>query len=193
MRPRVVLHHAHPPRVDTALAAMPDIELQRPGDTAAVTRALEEGCEVLVTHTWREAFLTPSLRWIAGTGAGVEQYPLERLHERNVVLTTAAGVHAACVAEHAFALMLACTRRPGEAVRNMTGQTWQPLVGEEVGGRKLVIVGLGRIGEEVARRAQGWGLSVAGSSAVRRTIKAAWRTSGGRRSFRRCANGRTSS
>ena len=162
MRPRIVLHPAYPPGVDTALAAILDVELLRPRDDAAVTQELTEGGEVLVTYTWREEFLTPSLRWIAGTGAGVEQYPLERLAERNVVLTTAAGVHAACVAEHAFALMLACTRRLGEAVRHMTDRNWQRLVGEEVTGKKLVIVGLGRIGEEFARRTQGWGMSVAG-------------------------------
>jgi hypothetical protein len=42
------------------------------------------------------------------------------------VLTTAAGVHTACVAEHAFGLLLACTRRLGESVRNMTERQWMP-------------------------------------------------------------------
>lgn len=160
---RVVLHPIHPPGVGAVLANMPDIVLERPADTTAVAEALADGGQILVTHTWSDAFLTPSLRWIAGTGAGFEQYPLERLSERGVVLTTAAGVHAACVAEHAFALLLACTRRLGESMRNMTEKRWVPLVGDEIWGKRLLIVGAGRIGEEIARRAEGWGLSVAGA------------------------------
>src|ERR1700737_3384103 len=108
---RVVLHPLHPPGVDVVLANMPDVGLLRPTDTAAVVDALSDRGQVLVTHAWFDKFLTTSLRWIAGTGAGVEQDPLDQLSKRGVELTTAAGVHAACVAEYAFALMLACTRR----------------------------------------------------------------------------------
>jgi D-2-hydroxyacid dehydrogenase (NADP+) len=158
----VVLHPRHPPAVDTVLLATPGIVLHRPSDEAGVVRALDSGAQVLVTYTWRPEFLRPSLKWIAGTGAGIEQYPLDLLRERGVVLTTAAGVHSGCVAEHAFALMLALTRRIGEAARNMPQRVWQPLVGEELAGKKLAIVGLGRIGEEIALRARPWGLQVAG-------------------------------
>lgn len=160
-RLRVVLHPAHPPGVDDALGQA-GVDLLTPADDAGVTRALVDGAEVLVTYTWRDEFLTPSLRWIAGTGAGTEQYPLLDLAERGVVLTTASGVHARCVAEHAFALVLACTRRLGESVRHMTGRQWVPLPGDELGGKRLLVVGLGRIGEEVARRAMGWDVAVAG-------------------------------
>src|SRR5258708_11432839 len=160
-RLRVVLHPVHPPGVDAVLANMQDVELLRPTDTAAVVDALSDRGQVLVTHTWSDKFLTPSLRWIAGTGAGVEEYALDELSKGGGVLTTAGGVHAACVAEHAFALMLACTRRLGESVRNMTDRRWLPLVGDEVGGKRLLIVGMGRIGEEIARRARAWALSVA--------------------------------
>jgi len=159
---RVVLHPAHPPGVDAVLEAQTGVDLVRPADRDGVAKALEGGAEVLVTYTWQDDFLTPSLRWIAGTGAGTEQYPLDVLDSRGIVLTTASGVHASCVAEHAFALLLACTRRLGEAVRNAEQQRWQPLNGDELAGKHLLVVGLGRIGEEFARRCQGWGLSVAG-------------------------------
>ena len=158
----VVMHPRFPPAVDTVLRAMPGIVLHCPADTAGVVRALDEGAQVLVTFTWRPEFLRPSLKWIAGTGAGIEQYPLDELRERGIVLTTAAGVHSACVAEHAFALMLALVRRIGEAVRNMTNGHWQALPGEQLAGKKLAIVGLGRIGEEVALRARTWGMQIAG-------------------------------
>lgn len=158
----VVLHPRHPPAVDAALHAIPGIVLHRPDDDEGVVRALDSGAQVLVTHTWRPEFLRPSLSWIAGTGAGIEQYPLDQLLGRGVILTTAAGVHSGCVAEHAFALMLALTRRIGEAARNMPLRLWQPLVGEELAGKKLAIIGLGRIGEEIALRARAWGLQLAG-------------------------------
>jgi D-2-hydroxyacid dehydrogenase (NADP+) len=158
----VVLHPRHPPAVDTALLAVPGIVLHRPTDEAGVVEALDDGAQVLVTYSWRPEFLRPSLAWIAGTGAGIEQYPLDLLRERGVVLTTAAGVHSACVAEHAFALMLALTRRIAEAARHMPMRLWQPLVGEELAGKKLGIVGLGRIGEEIALRARAFGLQIAG-------------------------------
>lgn len=159
---RVVLHPVHPPGVKDVLGDMPNIELLHATDATEVVDALNNGAQVLVTHTWTDAFLKPSLRWIAGTGAGYEQYPLEQFHRRGIVLTTAAGVHATCVAEHAFGLMLACTRRLGESVRNMTECRWEPLIGDEIGGKRLLIVGMGRIGEEVARRAQNWDLSIIG-------------------------------
>ena len=158
----VVLHPRHPPAVDTVLLAIPEIVLHRPSDEAGVVRALDSGAQVLVTYIWRSEFLRPSLAWIAGTGAGIEQYPQELLREHGIVLTTAAGVHSACVAEHAFALMLGLTRRIVQAARNMPQRLWQPLVGEELGGKKLGIVGLGRIGEEIALRAHAFGLQVAG-------------------------------
>jgi D-2-hydroxyacid dehydrogenase (NADP+) len=158
----VVMHPRFPPAVDLALQATPGIVLHRPADEAGVVRALDEGAQVLVTFTWRPEFLRPSLRWIAGTGAGIEQYPLDALREHGVVLTTATGVHAACVAEHAFALMLALMRRIGEAARNMARCHWQALPGEQLAGKKLAIVGLGRIGEQVALRAANWDLQIVG-------------------------------
>lgn len=163
---QVVLHPQRPPGVEAFLRRTPGLVLHCPADDAGVARALADGSQVLVTYRWRDEFLTPSLRWIAGAGAGFEQYPLDRLAERGVVLTNAAGIHADCVAEHTFALLLALTRRIGEAVRNMTRSAWVQLPGEEVGGKKLAIVGLGRIGEGVARRAQNWGMSLVG---VKRT------------------------
>ncbi len=144
------------------LRQQPGLSVTATADDDACAHALHQGAQVLVTSTWRPDFLSDSLRWIAGCGTGIEQYPLELLQSRGITLTNAAGVHGECVAEHAFALLLALTRRVGESVRQMTQTRWQGLAGEELGGKKLAIVGLGAIGEGVARRAQGWGLSMVG-------------------------------
>lgn len=158
----VVLHPRHPPGVETVLQGMADVDLITPVDDRGVARALDSGVEVLVTYTWREEFLTPHLRWVAGTGAGFEQYPTDAFRRDGVVLTTGRGVHARCVAEHAFALLLALTRGTATAVRNMAAARWQKIHGEELAGKNLLIVGLGQIGEEFARRTHGWGMSRAG-------------------------------
>jgi phosphoglycerate dehydrogenase-like enzyme len=158
----VVLHHRHPAGFESILRGFPQIVLHCPADDAGVVRALDEGAQVLVTYSWKDAFLRPSLRWVAGMGVGIEQYPLAAFEAQQVVLTNAAGVHSACVAEHAFGLLLALTRRLGESVRNMNRHQWTGLDGEELAGKKLAIIGLGRIGEEVARRAHGWDMQIAG-------------------------------
>ncbi len=158
----VVLHPVHPDGIDQVLDSMAGIDLERPEDDEGVAAALQSGAEVLVTQTWREEFLTPSLRWIAGTGAGAEQYPLDLLDGHDVTLTTAVGVHSTTVAEHGFALLLSLTRRIGEAVRHMTEHRWVRMTGEELAGKKIAIVGMGRIGEEIAVRAKCWGMDVAG-------------------------------
>lgn len=160
--PRVVLHPKLPPGVADFVRGTPGLSVQAPADDAGVAAALHQGGQVLVTYTWRPDFLAPSLKWIAGCGTGIEQYPLQALEAQCVTLANAAGVHAECVSEHAFALMLALTRRIGESVRNMTRAAWVALPGEELGGKKLAIVGMGGIGEGVARRAQAWGLTIIG-------------------------------
>ncbi|WP_343079569.1 NAD(P)-dependent oxidoreductase [Ostreiculturibacter nitratireducens] len=161
-KPAVVLHPVLPPGVREHLGDLQGITVLSPADDDGVAEALAAGGCVLVTHTWDDRFLTPSLRWIAGTGAGFEQYPLDRFDAQGVVLTTAAGVHTDCVAEHAFALLLSLTRRIGEAARNMEHALWEPLIGEEVQGRNMAVVGLGRIGDAIAQRALSWGVEVAG-------------------------------
>lgn len=159
---RVVLHPWFPPEVDTALKAVPGISLHVAADQDDVAAAMQDGAEVLVTSFWRDDYLTPSLKWIAGTGAGTEQYPKDLLAEQSVVLTTAHGVHASCVAEHAFALLLGTVRHIGAAVRDMVQHEWTPRVGEELAGKNMLVVGLGLIGEEVARRASAWDMEVRG-------------------------------
>lgn len=159
---RVVLHPRHDPGVDAVLEAISGIELVRPMDDSGVAAALAAGGEVLVTYTWRPEFLSPSLRWIAGTGVGFDQYPLTELADRGVVLTTAFGIHSGCVAEHAIGLLLACIRGIGESARNQSRGVWKQIIGEELAGKKMLILGMGQIGEGIARRAAGWEMEIAG-------------------------------
>ncbi len=155
----VVLHPLHPPGVPEALAGVPGIRLVRPPDPPAVAEALARA-PVLVTYLWDDDYLTPTLRWVQSISAGTEQFPVGRLAAAGVVLTSARGVNAPAVAEHAFALLLALTRGVVMSVRR--AGTWRPFVGEEIGGRTMVVLGLGAVGGEIARRALAWDMRVIG-------------------------------
>lgn len=159
---RVVLHHRHPRGVDDSLDEIPGMRLIRTTDDDAIVEALDHA-EVFVSFHWNPRFLTDSLKWIQSVSAGVDQFPLETLAERRVVLTSARGVHGPQVAEHAFALLLGMTRGVGISMRDAATETWKARTGEELSGKTMGILGLGTIGEEIGRRAAAWGMRVIGT------------------------------
>jgi phosphoglycerate dehydrogenase-like enzyme len=162
--PHVVLHPLHPPGLADSLAAVNGIELEVAGSDAAVAAALDDGADVLVTFRWDDRFLTDRLRWVQAISAGLEQFPIDAFQARQVHLTSARGAHAPAVAEHAMALLLSLARRIGDAMRDAPERGWLPYrAAYEVSGRTLGILGLGTIGEEVARLAVGLGMPVIGS------------------------------
>jgi phosphoglycerate dehydrogenase-like enzyme len=161
MPTRAVLHPLSVTGLADELERMEDVELIQAADDDEVAEALEGGASILLTYTWRPRFLTPSLRWIQGVGAGYEQYPLEVFEREGVVLTTATGVHVV-VAEAAFGLLLALTRRIADAVRDAQSHRWLVREGPEIAGSTIGIIGLGTIGEAFARRAQGWDVELIG-------------------------------
>ncbi len=106
------------------------------------------------------------LCWVQSTSAGVERYVAmpELADSERIVLTNMQGVHGPTIADHAFAMLLALTRdlpyyldpaRRGSWNRRGSGS--QPIA---LQGRTLLVVGLGGIGSEVARRGKGFGMRV---------------------------------
>ena len=159
-RTTVVLHPLHSPGVREALSAVPDISLVLPATESDIPAALARDA-VFVTYLWNDAYLQPGLRWLQSHSAGYNQYPIEKLRERGVVLTSASGVHIVC-AEHAIGLLLALTRDIHLGIRAMPARTWDTHVAPEVGGRTVVIAGLGAIGEAIAVRLAGWDVRLIG-------------------------------
>src|SRR5690349_15371405 len=108
------------------------------------------------------------LRFIQSVSAGVDQYDCGRLAARGIRLASAAGVNARAVAEHAIALVLALARRLPEARDNQRRHVWRGMIGDldlredELGGKKLVSVGLGRIGGRLAQLARAFDMRVIG-------------------------------
>ena len=164
--PRVVLHPHRPRGIHEQLARLEregEIELVVAQDDDEVAAALAGGADVLASFRWEERYLQPSLRWVASISAGVEQYPLAELEREGVTLTTASGVNAIAVAEHAMALLLACVRRLDAAVTSKANRQWErhgPRL--ELHGSTMVVAGIGAIGERVAELATGFGMRVVG-------------------------------
>jgi len=134
-----------------------------PDDDAAVAAALGDDAPILMTYRWDDSFLSAGLRWIQAISAGMDQFPVGAIAEHGIVLTSAAGAHTPAVAEHAIALLMAVVREIGPAVRGATGRTWAPRPAREVRGITLGVLGLGSIGEEVARLAAALGMRVIGT------------------------------
>ena len=102
---------------------------------------------------------------IASFGTGVDHIDLQAAHERKITVTNTPGVLTEDTADMTMALILAAPRRLTEGERlarsgEWTG--WSPvsMLGHRIWGKRLGIIGMGRIGQAVARRARGFGLSI---------------------------------
>jgi len=156
----VVLHPIHPPGVVEALGDI-DLDVRVPAESEISEGLVDDG--ILVTFRWDDRYI-PNLRWLQSISAGHDQFPVDEFRRLGVVLTSASGVHAPQVTEHAFALLLSLTRGIGVSTRLATEAKWKPMMLAELTGRTMAVLGLGTIGEEVARRARAWGLRVIGST-----------------------------
>jgi glyoxylate reductase len=109
--------------------------------------------------------LFPSLRLIANFGVGYDRIDVAACSARGVAVANTPGVLDAATADLALALMLAATRRVVEGDRLVRSRQWSgswadSFLGEELSGSTLGLVGFGRIGQAVARRARGFDLRV---------------------------------
>jgi D-2-hydroxyacid dehydrogenase (NADP+) len=124
----------------------------------------------VISGLWRNSLLdrAKKLRLIQSIGAGTDQFPRDELARRGIRLASARGVNAQAVAEHAMALILALSRRLPEARDNQTRRVWRGMIGDlaeredELGGKTLLVVGLGDIGGRLARLAKAFDMRVIG-------------------------------
>ena len=103
------------------------------------------------------------LRWYQSVSAGVDKLLTEDFISSDVLLTNASGNHPISVSEHAFALLLAMTRR----IINSYGEnnlldTWQRRECVELYGKTLGVLGMGNVGREIARKGFAFGMKVRG-------------------------------
>ncbi|WP_121612135.1 D-2-hydroxyacid dehydrogenase [Mesobacillus foraminis] len=103
------------------------------------------------------------LRWIQSWSAGVNSLPLERLESRNILVTSANGVHAYPISETIFAMMLGFTRKINTYVKNQLEKKWDHSgLKHEIHGKTIGILGVGAIGKETARIAKAFRMNVLG-------------------------------
>lgn len=106
---------------------------------------------------------TPKLKIIAKYGIGVDKIDVAAATEMGLPLCFTPGVNHTTVAEHSFALMLALFRSLVDEANYVRAGNWKRLTGHEIMGKTIGIVGLGRIGKEVAIRAKAFGLKIIGN------------------------------
>lgn len=105
----------------------------------------------------------PQLLCVSSGGAGFDTVDVAACSRAGIAVVNQAGANAHSVAEHTFGLLLAVVKRIVESdhtLRHTSGFSREDLMGEEIHGRTIGLVGLGEIGRRVARIAQGFGLEV---------------------------------
>jgi phosphoglycerate dehydrogenase-like enzyme len=135
-----------------------------------LVKRVGEADVVVVSGMWKNDVIPHAgkLKFIQSISSGMDQYSKEQLGAKNVRLASAAGVNARAVAEHAIALILAVARRLPEARDNQHHKMWRGMIGDlaqredELGGKTLLIVGMGRIGSHLARLAKAFDMKVLG-------------------------------
>ncbi len=139
-------------------------------DPETLEKRVSETDVLVISGLWQNHLLhrTKRLRYIQSIGAGTDQFPREELAMRGIRLASARGVNARAVAEHAMALMLALSRRLPEARDNQQRRVWRGMIGDlsqredELGGKRLLVVGLGDIGGRLAQLAKAFDMRVVG-------------------------------
>ena len=162
-----------PASVEARLAALFDVRFN--ADDAPMSRAdllnASHECDV-IAPTLGDALdagffaaAGPRLKLVANFGAGVDHIDVAAADAHGVTVTNTPSVLAEDAADMAMALILAVPRRLVEGVRALetgTFKGWSPtwMLGRRVRGRKLGVIGLGRVGQAVARRARAFGLEI---------------------------------
>ena len=172
-RPLVVVTRRLPHVVETRMRELFDARLNiddKPMSAAELVEAMKTA-DVLVPTITDEidapilAQAGPNLRLIANFGNGVDNIDVQAALTRGITVTNTPGVLTEDTADMTMALVLAVARRMAEGARILPDDEWAGwsptwMLGRRITGKRLGIVGMGRIGQALARRARAFGLSV---------------------------------
>ena len=154
-------------RFEARNTGLRSFEVRGPDELA---RRIGEADVLVVSGMWKNELLDKAtkLKYIQSIGSGVDQFAQDKLRAHGVRLANAQGVNSRAVAEHAMALMLALMRRLPEARDNQGKHHWRAMIGDlsrredELSSKTLVIIGLGTIGNRLAKLAKAFDMRVIG-------------------------------
>jgi glyoxylate reductase len=172
-KPLVIVTRKLPDVIETRMMELFDTRLNltdTPMTTAQLVAAVKQADVLVPTVTDRIdagvlAQAGPNLKLIASFGTGVDHIDLATARQRGITVTNTPGVLTEDTADMTMALILAVARRLAEGERLIRAGKWQGwgptfMLGHRIWGKRLGIIGMGRIGQALARRARGFGLSI---------------------------------
>jgi len=170
---RVVVTRKLPDSIETRMMELFDVQLNLTDDPmpkADIIEAVKTADALVPTVTDRidASVLSQSgenLRLVANYGTGVDHIDLATARQRNITVTNTPDVLTEDTADMTMGLILAVSRRLTEGERQLRSGDWAGwsptgMLGHRIYGKRLGIVGMGRIGQALARRARGFGLSI---------------------------------
>ncbi|QUT04253.1 D-glycerate dehydrogenase [Sphingobium phenoxybenzoativorans] len=172
--PKVIVTRRLPPSVEARMGELFETRFNvedRPMNRAELAAAMAD-CDVLVPTVTDQidadllAQAPDRLQLLASFGNGVDHIDLKAARKRRIIVTNTPGVLTEDTADMTMALILSVPRRLAEGeklIRSGAWSGWSPsaMLGHRIGDKRLGIVGMGRIGQAVARRARAFGLSIA--------------------------------
>lgn len=168
----VIVHELYPELLDKLKRDFDVVHFVRLGsddDRKAFREAMSRAVAFIgsnVPFTRELLDQSPNLKVVASVSVGVDNYDVDALHERGIVLTNTPDVLTEATADTAFLLLMMTARRASEMNRMVLDGRWKvspgsDLFGVDLKGKTLGIVGMGRIGQAVAQRGHfGFGMSV---------------------------------
>jgi len=172
-KPLVIVTRKLPDATETRMMELFETRLNpddAPMPSKALAAAMREADVLVPTVTDRIdgaliAQAGEQLKLIASFGTGIDHIDLNAANQRSIIVTNTPGVLTEDTADMTMALILAVPRRLAEGERLIRSGEWTgwgptTMLGHRIGGKRLGIVGMGRIGQAVARRARGFGLSI---------------------------------
>lgn len=171
---KVLVYHPQQADVYKSLLekTLPDADLLICHNEEELENVVSEAEIAFVSHTFPQSFFgkARNLRWVQAMAAGVESFVGDAGRLKNVVLTRMVGVDAPYMAEYVLAYMLYLSQKIDRVAKAQKERRWDPFVTEFICKKTCGIMGLGAIGQVIAKRAKGMGMRVISWDVVSRKL-----------------------